>query len=749
MNKADLKEHFKALKVETALKLVITGIICILINNFFHLELGYFSALFSFLLIVLFHGEIIKVGLQALAGAVISGLVSILLAYLFIESSLVYVLVMSVWILIVVALLVKYFLAMLISGVAATMIMYNSIFNSVGEVSTLFENYVLQLLIAIVAASLIDGVFWPHRSRGSFQITIKTVYEEFSALFDGYVNESAEDRTAHQSMSTKLTTFSDLAAYVNRMQKEESRGDFPIDQYLKIITFSRGIFIKIEVLEEYVLKEHSFMKYEGAAKNLNRIFGLISESFSELARSIGTKNVLKTENKELQESITSLHKLYREMHEIEGRDTEYYEDLLALGAMLPVIEDIADKIRRIAEAVNVFHTDNYQKMLQGRVTHADNIEKIRKRAFFSPDKESLIVGFKTVVIFLLLMLGEAALGLPGGNQVVFFAILFGVIPNLGQAYMKSKYGVIGVSWGLAMSFIGLMVLLIVPNFLIVICLYSLGTFIAAYVASSSKDISAAALQAGLLFPFGILITTGPNLEINEALTRFLALLSAVFIGLIVQHTLWPVNPFQLLKRKISKSISYCGQILSKLVALDIKDRDKVDALVLPIAASLPSSTSLLHDAEYIIRQDELHAEEFIHIIESIELIYADLETIKRTIYGHSDSEIFHLYLNHMSDDYGKLASYFEKVSTRFGSDVGELTTRISDLKAKIEKDRSAFRDSEVWRKFSPEDIEMSVLVATNVDSLLNSLYKIAVCIDTINGAEPLEDAGPTIKEPAS
>ena len=79
MNKLTLREYFKAFKVKTALKLVLAGIICILINNILHFDLGYFSALFSFLILVLFHGEALKVGSQALVGCVISGSVSLLL----------------------------------------------------------------------------------------------------------------------------------------------------------------------------------------------------------------------------------------------------------------------------------------------------------------------------------------------------------------------------------------------------------------------------------------------------------------------------------------------------------------------------------------------------------------------------------------------------------------------------------------------------------------------------------------------
>ena len=734
MKETGLREHFSAFKVEIALKIVITGIICILINNIFHLDIGYFSALFVFLLLVLHHGEVFKVGVETLIGCVISGLVSLLITYFLIDSKIVYVLVMSLWIFIVVASLVRQFLTMLISGVAATMVMYNSIYGSVSYTTNLFENYVLQLLISIVIASLIDGVFWPHKTRPVFQMTLRTIYEEFSALFESFTQEKIEDRKSHLNISTSLSTFSNLVIYVNRMEREEGDKDFPIDLYMKIITFSRGIFIKTEVLEEFILREHEFTKDERVAGNLNKILLIISESFKELAESVGTNNIVKIESDELDQAISSFHAVYKEMHEVVGKDDAYYEDLLAFGAMLPVIDEISMKMKKITEAINIFHRGDYRRFLGERVTRTKEVEKIKSKYFLSITKESSIAGFKTVVIFLLLMFGEVVFGLPGGGQVVFFAIVFGIIPNLGQAYMKSKYGLVGVLCGLVFSFISLIIVINIPHFLIVVCLYSLGTFVAAYIASSSKDIAAVGLQAGLLFPFGILITTGPDIDINEAITRFLALISAVIIGLIVQHTLWPVNPYKALLNKISKSIAYSGQIISKLLSPEIKDREKLDASVLPIAATLPTSTSLLHDAEYIIRENELHAEAFIKIIESIELIYAALETIKRTLLEYSDSGLIDFYLKSMEPKYLKMAKLFEEVAHQFDGKT-TYTGQILSLKDEIEIQINKNRESGEWREYDPGEVEKLVLIHSSVNSLLDSLYNISSSINTITGLE--------------
>ena len=731
MIKLSLSEYFKAFRVNIALKVVLSGIICILINNIFHLKLGYFSVLFVLLTLLLFHGDVLRAGSLTIAGCIVSGVVSLLITYLFFDSKLVYVLLMSVWIFLVVALLVKYFLAMLVSGVAATMVMYNSIYHSISFTTSLFEYYLIQLILALIVCYVIDELVWPSHSRKAFQITLSAVYEELSDLFSGYTSDSTLVKKNHKSLSTKLNTFSNLVTYVNRMSKEEKDKYFPIDEYLKIITFTRGIFIKTEVLEEFVLKEHLFIREDRVLENVNRILTITSQSFAKISQSIGTNDIVELQDKELTDSLSSLHEVYREMHEVEGREDEYYDDLHAFGAMLPVLDDITYKTRKIVESINIFHTDGYKEVMRSRLPHLHSVEKIRQKSIFNLDKQSYVAGIKTVVIFLILMYGEVILGLPGGGQVVFFAILFGVLPNLGQAYMKSKYGIVGVCLGLLASFISLLIVSISPHFLIVILIYSLCTFVATYYASSSRDISVAGLQAGLLFPFGILLTTGPNLDIESALTRFLALFSAILIGLIVQHLLWPSNPYNMLKEKVSKSIRLSAQILNKLILLNNNETDMVDKGVLQLAASLPTSTSLLHDAEYVIREEELHAEHFIEIVESIELIYADLETLNRTIAGSNGRDLVHSYLIAIKEDHLKLCNLFEKVSYQFDTNQ-DSSEDISQFEVEMEKHVTKFRESGEWHQYTPEEVEKGILVNTSMSSLLESLNKISIAISKVN-----------------
>ena len=76
----------------------------------------------------------------------------------------------------------------------------------------------------------------------------------------------------------------------------------------------------------------------------------------------------------------------------------------------------------------------------------------------------------------------------------------------------------------------------------------------------------------------MLFNTGPQVDLDTAFTRCMALISAAFIAAIVHILLWPNNPLNLLKQKISKAIVVSGQILSNLLIVDIKQKETIEAV---------------------------------------------------------------------------------------------------------------------------------------------------------------------------
>ncbi|MGH7851348.1 MAG: hypothetical protein ACREOP_13705, partial [Thermodesulfobacteriota bacterium] len=297
-----------------------------------------------------------------------------------------------------------------------------------------------------------------------------------------------------------------------------------------------------------------------------------------------------------------------------------------------------------------------------------------------------------------------------------------------------KLAIVGVGAGLLYGITGLFIISLIPHFLLLILIFALGTFVSAYVASGSQRIAYSGLQAGLMLPYIFLSSPGPEINLSLAMMRMFALLMASAIGLFVLHNVWPVSPYNELKKKISSAIAISGTIFGKLLMLDESEKDRIESLVNPLAAAMPTSSSLLFDAQYIISDEKLHAEDFVHIIESLEVIYAELETLKKTMYAEIDNELLKNYLEHMAPDYRTLCGLFDRSSRQFSTG-DDPDTAALELSRQIQEHRKEFREAGFWKQFSLEDVEKNVLITASVDTVLDALHKIMVSISNIREAE--------------
>ncbi|MFA9407221.1 MAG: hypothetical protein ACERKJ_00105 [Candidatus Dadabacteria bacterium] len=89
----------------------------------------------------------------------------------------------------------------------------------------------------------------------------------------------------------------------------------------------------------------------------------------------------------------------------------------------------------------------------------------------------------------------------------------------------------------------------------------------------------------------------------------------------------------------------------------------------------------------------------------------------------------------MEPFYKRISAAFDEVSSQFNLD-NDFAAEISSIAEGMQKHRIEFRNSGVWRSFKPEDVEQSVLVATSIDSLLDTLSQISIAIGKVNQSKP-------------
>ena len=726
----NLKHFLFTFRIKSAIKITLGGFICLLVGNIFHLESAYLSVLFLYLIMLMYDGQTLIAGIQCLAGGVVVGALSLLIANVFVQSGIVYLLLMGSLIFLIMLLLGKYFLPALLSAIVASMSMFVVIFDSLGQASVTIENYLIQMFLGVFTAWIIDELIWPRRSKAALYTTLTSVYRDFSRRFAGLADGAITDRGED---TISLEVFNNLVNLVDRTERESRDGTFYPEPFMKLAAYAKGIYIRLDVLEDFVSKDNKCLEVEEAKKILHDIFTGLSSEFDRLANAVEAGSAPSAPDPALKDASDSLGPLYMKLHEVEG-DRDYFEDLLALGALPPLFDGMLTLQKDSVQVLGVIHEGSYAELRGKRVTHAPEVEK--EKSFFGSlfTRENMKQSVKTVVIIMLLLLGEKFFNLPGSSQASFYGVLFGSMPNTGQAHLKGRLAILGVLAGLAYGLLGLLIVSQTEHFSILILLFCLGLFVAAYVATGSMKIAYSGIQAGLMIPYVFLVNIGPEVNLDLAFTRLCALLAASAIGLIILHNLWPVNPYEQLKKKISYALGISGQIFARLLTGDEKDRGRIESMVTPLAASLPTSSSLLFDARFVIGDERLHGEEFVEIIASLEVIFSELETIKKTVYSGKDTALLAKYIEHMAPSYEKISAVFGAASSGFDAR-GDLCEEISGLMEEIKSRRQEFRASGVWKSFTVKEVEQDILMASSVDGILDSLSKISSLISTIEQPE--------------
>ncbi|MCC6711806.1 MAG: hypothetical protein IT344_00445 [Candidatus Dadabacteria bacterium] len=726
----NLKHFLFTFRIKSAIKITLGGFICLLVGNVFHLESAYLSVLFLYLIMLMCNGQTFIVGIQCLAGGVAVGALSLLIANVFVQSGIVYLLLMGSLIFLIMLLLGKYFLPALLSAIVASMSMFVVIFESLGQASVTIENYLIQMFLGVFTAWIIDELIWPRRSEAALYTTLGSVYRDFSRRFAGLADGAIASRGED---AITLEVFNNLVNLVDRTGRESRGGAFYPEPFMKLTAYAKGVYIRLDVLEDFMSKNNKCLEVEEVKKVLHDIFPGLSSEFDGLARAVESGSGPPAPDAGLGNASSSLGALYMKLHEVEG-DRDYFEDLLALGALPPLFDGILTLLKDSVQVLGVIHEGSYAELRGKRMTHAPEVEKEKSFLGSLFTRENMKQSVKTVIIIMLLLLGEKFFNLPGSSQASFYGVLFGSMPNTGQAHLKGRLAIIGVVAGLAYGLFGLVIVSQTSRFLILILLFCLGLFVAAYVATGSRRIAYSGVQAGLMIPYVFLVEIGPEVNLDLAFTRLCALLAASAIGLVILHNLWPVSPYEQLKKKISYALGISGEIFARLLTGDRKDKGRIESLVTPLAASLPTSSSLLFDARFVIGDERLHGEEFVEIIASLEMIFSELETIKKTVYSGKDTALLVKYIEHMAPSYEKISAVFHAAASGFdtGDDLGG---RISGLIEEIKSRRQEFRESGVWKRFTIKEVEQDILMAGSVDGILDSLSKISSLVSAIERPE--------------
>jgi hypothetical protein len=216
------------------------------------------------------------------------------------------------------------------------------------------------------------------------------------------------------------------------------------------------------------------------------------------------------------------------------------------------------------------------------------------------------------------------IGLPGAQQVAFFATFFATTGNLGQQNKTDLVGAAGLLAGFGFGIMAAFFTSRLPEFPLLLSWVLLGEFLAALVFLTSTRYSIAGLQAGLALPFAYLASTGPEWgSFSVVWTRFAGLVVAGCTAIVIHAYLWPVLPMNQLRRLIAAALKDTADSLGQLFR---GPRAAWRGSPPSLAETVSRARDLLDDARYLPGPD--HADPaYQGILTDLQEIDANLEFI--------------------------------------------------------------------------------------------------------------------------
>jgi uncharacterized membrane protein YccC len=586
--------------------------------------------------------------------------------------------------------------------------------------------------VGVIISWLVLNFVWPPKTKEELDITLSDVFKECGGLFQGLKKlDLSPSKNVFSTLSVDTCTH--LLTLITLAKNEQKSKWFPDDLYIKLVAYSNDVFLKTEFLSETLQKGKRFLVEEDISLKINAVLDDLSEYFRALSEAIEQKQAVDKIQENLNQSIALLETRYISMRANNEMADWQFADVFAFGALISTIKGIAKELEKMTIAYNNIQSGElYDKLVHRKLPRRKDVEEKIEKKKFDIHAESVKQSVKCTLAVVLVMLVCFYFNYPGVFPAVFTALIITAQANLGQAHLKEKLRFLGCLVGAVYGFLGLVIITQIPHFLIFLSVLFLGLFLASYISTGSERVAYGGIQAGFVLPIMLMVSNGPIGSLDPAVYRLISIIMGGAISLLVLRFVWPIHPIKKLKEKLSLAFIQSGVIFETLVGLKVRDHKETKNLVVTLASTLPLTTSLLKDAHYVFTSKDLHAEEFLEIIESLEVIYVELTTLDENTYWDFDNSLIETFFSPLASYNEKIAFCFNEVALRLKSQDGRgHETDAHSLIDEIDKKLAEFRQTGITHKFGSDDIQRLSVIVSCIMNILSSLDKTSVAIDRI------------------
>jgi len=596
-------------QIKHALK---TALACCLATGLayvFHVSSGELAPVFVFLLMSLGMPSPRLNWLLVQSAVVISAFISAVLLVTFHPAPFLYVILTLLWIFTCLLFTNWFRLAATMGAMVSAIGIFVVLHGTVGATLTFYASYAFNYLIAGFSVVVVHTLLWPFNTRRVFLERLGQVY----AHFEEQCRQAAgRIRSGEPAAAAALPNeWAPFRALRQLLAPELRRSQDTSNPFSRMILACRSVNARLWFFNHSIAPVISRAIPADARTVLASVLDRCADHLHALLQAVtATKPAPAVPDDVLKEVQSARWNAMR-------TSPAERDILLAQDIPLTVLRRLVTGIQTVTECHNVLLM-SLQRGLAGEV--ATGAPAIRSARLI--DLNSVRAGTKLVLMIVLLIIGEAMFGLPGGAQVAFFAAFFAGTGNLGRQNKTDLIGLAGLLFGFIYGVAAAFVTSHVPHFPLLLALVFLGEFVAILAFQALPRYSAAGLQAGLALPFAYLTTSGPGWgSFALAQTRFAGLVLAGFTALVIHAYLWPVLPMRQLRAQIAAALRDTAKSLEQLFR---DPRATWQGAPASLTDTLSHAPDLLDDARYLPGVDRADPD-YRLILQSLQEIEANLE----------------------------------------------------------------------------------------------------------------------------
>ena len=662
-------EHCQRFRVRLALKVAVGATVCACVSNLFHLKSGYLSSLFVALVLVVFHGKTLGAGVPAFLGVLIAGSVEVLLSAALHDTGAAYLFCSLLWLFLWMAFLRTLPLAHMLGGILIAMVLFN---HSLGtaEVRTLVQSFWLQNFLGVFLAIGLDRLIWATKVEDTYFEALAGLLESFANDIDALVIAADGESRDHSPDATQLRHIAHLANFSTGRPGSDER------EKIRLNISCRLIWERIRLARRFLVENRQDVLTPDQRREFDAAFRGLANHYRTIAEAALHSRRAPDVDPETRRVIGELTRKLRCAE----------ADLTTVDTSAPVVRLIEHGLANHEHVV-----DSYNALLDAperRQHRPPDVGAIFANILAWPPPAAFKTAARIALIVFTLFVGVIYLHFPGSALVAFYGVAFGLTANLGQLYMKGRSGTLGILGGISLGIVGVLIAMQSPHFPVVMALFAIAMFLAAYASTAPEPIGFAGLQAALVTPYMFVYYEGPQWTTENAITRACALVVSAAVAMIVQRLFWPVDPLVLFRNVASRALETIAAAWERLRRNERRMPKKST-----LADALDQSASLLQDSRYVVGSRHPLAHAYLQLLRSLQDMFASMQALAQLLaIEKDDASILEAY-ERISPDLGAVTQTLESLSCRIAgqenSESEDQPTRLAALHKAVTRLRKA------------------------------------------------------------